>query len=38
MELALLGAVKLTYTSLEALDFGNGGQVYGTMRVIHADR
>jgi hypothetical protein len=25
MELALLGAVKLTYTSLEALDFGNGG-------------
>src|SRR6187200_44596 len=29
--LALLGAVKLTYTSLEALDFGNGGQVYGTM-------
>jgi hypothetical protein len=31
MELALLGAVKLTYTSLEALDFGNGGQVYGTM-------
>jgi hypothetical protein len=31
MELVLLGAVELTYTSLDALDFGNGGQVYGVM-------
>jgi hypothetical protein len=31
MQLALLGDVKQTYTSLDALDFGNVGQVYGTM-------
>ncbi len=26
-----LATVQLTYTSLEALDFGSGGQLYGTM-------
>ncbi len=31
MELVELARVELTYTSLEALDFGVGGQLYGTM-------
>ena len=31
MELVRLANVQLTYTSLEALDFGSGGQLYGTM-------
>jgi hypothetical protein len=31
MELVVLGEVVLTYTSLDSLDFGTGGQFYGTM-------
>jgi hypothetical protein len=31
VELVELARVELTYTSLEALDFGVGGQLYGTM-------
>jgi hypothetical protein len=31
MELVKLATVQLTYTALEALDFGSGGQLYGTM-------
>lgn len=31
MELVKLANVQLTYTALEALDFGSGGQLYGTM-------
>ena len=31
MELAALGDVDLTYTSLDALDYGGSGQFYGTM-------
>jgi hypothetical protein len=31
MELVDLGELELTYTSLESLDFGSGGQLYGTM-------
>jgi hypothetical protein len=31
MELAELGELQLTYTSLESLDYGSGGQLYGTM-------
>ncbi len=31
MELVKLATVELTYTSLEALDFESGGQLYGTM-------
>jgi hypothetical protein len=31
MELVKLATVQLTYTTLEALDFGSGGQLYGTM-------
>jgi hypothetical protein len=31
MELVKLATVHLTYTALEALDFGSGGQLYGTM-------
>lgn len=31
MELVELGEVELTYTSLESLDYGSGGQLYGTM-------
>lgn len=31
MELVELADVELTYTALEALDHGNGGQLYGTM-------
>jgi len=31
MELLLLGAVELRYTSLNVLDIGDGGQVYGGM-------
>jgi hypothetical protein len=31
MELVELGAVELTYTSLELLDYDAGGQLYGTM-------
>ena len=31
MELIELAQVELTYTSLESLDYGAGGQLYGTM-------
>ncbi|HEX8771262.1 MAG TPA: hypothetical protein VF711_10895, partial [Acidimicrobiales bacterium] len=31
MELVKLARVELKYTTLEALDFGSGGQLYGTM-------
>lgn len=31
MELGELGELELTYTSLESLDFGADGQLYGTM-------
>jgi hypothetical protein len=31
MELADLGELELTYTSLESIDYGAGGQLYGTM-------
>jgi hypothetical protein len=31
MELVELGEVNLTYTSLDSLDLGGGGQLYGTM-------
>jgi hypothetical protein len=31
MESVTLATVELTYTALEALDFGAGGQLYGTM-------
>jgi hypothetical protein len=31
MELVALGDVELRYTALEALDYGAGGQFYGTM-------
>lgn len=31
MELVKLATVQLTYTTLKALDFGIGGQLYGTM-------
>ncbi len=31
MELVKLASVELTYTALEALDYGSGGQLYGTM-------
>ncbi|HEV2123317.1 MAG TPA: DUF3237 family protein [Chloroflexota bacterium] len=31
MELRPLGDVTLRYTSLESLDYGAGGQIYGTM-------
>jgi hypothetical protein len=31
MELVELGELELTYTWLELLDFGSGGQLYGTM-------
>ena len=31
MELVKLADVQLTYTSLEALDFGSEGRLYGTM-------
>lgn len=31
MELAELASITLTYTTLEALDYGGGGQLYGTM-------
>lgn len=31
MELAELGELELVYTSLESLDYGVGGQLYGTM-------
>ncbi len=31
MELVELGALELAYTSLEGLDYGSGGQLYGTM-------
>ncbi len=31
MELVGLGDVELVYTSLDALDYGSGGQLYGTM-------
>ena len=31
MELVELGELELVYTSLESLDYGAGGQLYGTM-------
>ena len=31
MDLAELASVELTYTALEALGYGSGGQLYGTM-------
>jgi hypothetical protein len=31
MDLAELGELELVYTSLESLDYGAGGQLYGTM-------
>ncbi|MDP8931743.1 MAG: DUF3237 domain-containing protein [Actinomycetota bacterium] len=31
MELVKLGEVELRYTSLEAIDYGSEGQLYGTM-------
>ncbi len=31
MELVELGELELTYTAVESLDFGTGGQLYGTM-------
>lgn len=31
MELVQLAAVRLTYTTLEDLDYGSGGQLFGTM-------
>lgn len=31
MELVPLGDVELRYTSLESVDYGTGGQIYGTM-------
>ena len=31
MELVELGEVELIYTSLDSLDYGAGGQLYGTM-------
>jgi hypothetical protein len=31
VELIELGELELTYTSLESLDYGSGGQLYGTM-------
>ena len=31
MDLAELGELDLTYRSLELLDYGSGGQIYGTM-------
>jgi hypothetical protein len=31
VELVDLGSLELIYTSLEALDYGSGGQLYGTM-------
>jgi hypothetical protein len=32
MELVLLGEVALTYTSLDSVDYGNDGQLYGTLQ------
>jgi Protein of unknown function (DUF3237) len=31
MELVELGELELTYTSLDSVDYGSGGQLYGTM-------
>ncbi len=31
MELMHLGDVQLTYTALQSVDYGSGGQLYGTM-------
>lgn len=31
MELIEFGDLKLTYTAIEMIDYGNGGQIYGTM-------
>lgn len=31
MELVLLGDLELTYTTLEAIEYGSDGQLYGTM-------
>src|SRR5438477_1669390 len=39
MELVVLGEVALTYTSLESLDFGSDGQLYGILKGrIEGDR
>jgi hypothetical protein len=39
MELVLLGEVALTYTSLESVDYGTDGQLYGTLQGrIEGDR
>lgn len=39
MDLVVLGEVELRYTSLDALDYGGGGQFYGTMEgAIQGDR
>jgi hypothetical protein len=32
MELVVLGEVALTYTSLDSVDYGNDGQLYGTLQ------
>lgn len=31
MRLTPLGDIELTYTTIESLDYGTGGQIYGTM-------
>lgn len=39
MELAQLAEVELTYRSLQVLDYGAGGQLYGTMEgTVSGDR
>jgi hypothetical protein len=39
MDLAELGELELVYTSLESLDYGSGGQLYGTMEgTLRGDR
>lgn len=31
MEISMLAAVELTYTTLESIDYASGGKLYGTM-------
>ena len=31
MDISMLATVELTYTTLESIDYGSGGQLYGTM-------
>ena len=39
MQLVPLGDLALTYSSLKSLDFGGGGQIYGTMEgAVAGDR